>query len=267
MKMKKINDRSVGAATCRFALLPTALLLTVAAGCAPKTTPALDEARAAYQRASTNENVTKNAPVSLYEAQIALDNAEKTLKKGDRKDADTLAYVAKRRAEIAEQLAVENAAQKELTDLGAQRTKTLLEARDAELAALKAKKTDRGVLITFEDVLFEFGKADLKPATVRSLDRLVALLQEYPERNLLIEGHTDSVGSESFNLDLSRRRAEAVANALVNAGVSRARITTKGLGKGYPVASNETASGRQQNRRAELYILPEGQTGEGAARR
>ena len=245
-------------------LLTLAVILT--AGCAAKTNPALEEARTAYQRASTDEFVVKNAPVSLQEAQVSLKTAEKRFEEGGDKDVDALAYVALRRVEIAEQLAAKNAAQHEIAGLGEQRTNVLLEARDAELAELKAKKTERGLMITLEDVLFEFGKADLKSGSVRSLDRLVSLLNEYPERNLLIEGHTDNVGADTSNMALSQRRAEAVDNALVVAGVDRVRITARGLSEAYPVASNDTAAGRQQNRRVEIYILPDGQNGSQAAR-
>lgn len=242
-------------------LLTLVLGSVFAVGCAAKSNPALDEARAAYQRASSNEFVAKNAPVSLYEAQAALETAETTFKDGDKKDVDSLAYVALRRVEIAEQLAAKNAAQEELAGLGTRRTKTLLEARDAELTALKGKKTERGLMITLGDVLFEFAKADLKAGSIRDLDRLVSLLKEYPERNLLIEGHTDDIGADSSNLLLSQRRAEAVANALTSAGVEYSRITSRGLGESYPVTSNETPAGRQQNRRVEIYVLPEGQSG------
>jgi OOP family OmpA-OmpF porin len=247
-------------------MLPFALAVILTAGCAAKSNPALDEARMAYQRASTNEFVAQNAPVSLQEAQVALRTAEKSFKEGRDKDVDALAYVALRRVEIAEELAAKNAAQQKMEGLGEERSNVLLEARDAELAALKAKKTERGLMITLDDILFEFGKADLKPGAVRGLDRLVSLLKEYPERNLLIEGHTDSIGSDAANMVLSQRRADAVNNALAVAGVDRARITARGLSKAYPVASNDTPAGRQQNRRVEIIILPDGQSGPRAAR-
>ncbi|MFU8822592.1 MAG: OmpA family protein, partial [Gammaproteobacteria bacterium] len=87
-----------------------------------------------------------------------------------------------------------------------------------------------------------------------NLDKLAAFLGEYPDRTVLIEGHTDSVGSEESNQFLSQRRAESVRSYLVNRGVQAHRITTAGLGEGSPVASNDTATGRQQNRRVEVII-------------
>jgi OOP family OmpA-OmpF porin len=248
-------------------ILPFALAAILVAGCAAKSNPALDEARMAYKRASADEFVAQNAPVSLQEAELALQTAEKSFTKGGGKDVDSLAYVALRRVQIAEELAAKNAAQQKLEGLGERRSNVLLEARDAELAALRAKKTDRGIMITLGDVLFEFGKADLKPGSVRGLDPLVSFLREYPERNLLIEGHTDSIGSDASNMVLSQRRADSVTDALAVAGVDRARITARGLSQPYPVASNNTPAGRQQNRRVELIILPDGQTGPQAAAR
>jgi len=83
---------------------------------------------------------------------------------------------------------------------------------------------------------------------------LVTFLQKYPKHRVVIEGHTDSVGSETYNLDLSQRRADAVQAFLLHNGVNPAQLTTRGYGKAAPVASNATAEGRQQNRRVELII-------------
>jgi OmpA-OmpF porin, OOP family len=123
-----------------------------------------------------------------------------------------------------------------------------------ELAALKSKQTDRGLVLTLGDVLFETGKAELRPGALQNLYPLVTFLQKYPERRVVIEGHTDSVGSDAYNLDLSQRRADAVRDFLLQNGVNPAQLTTRGYGKASPVASNATAEGRQQNRRVELII-------------
>ena len=126
------------------------------------------------------------------------------------------------------------------------------------LSDLKAKQTERGIVLTIGDVLFATGKADLSSDAMRSVDKLVEFLQKNPNRNVLIEGHTDSVGSDEFNLPLSQKRADSVQEALTGKGTGQERITAKGYGKKYPVASNETASGKQQNRRVEVIILNEG---------
>ena len=131
-----------------------------------------------------------------------------------------------------------------------------------ELSDLKAKQTERGIVLTMGDVLFEFGKSELSSVAIRNVDKLADFLQQHPARNLLIEGHTDSVGLDEFNLALSEKRANVVRDQLVAKGIAAERITTMGYGKKYPVAGNDTPAGRQQNRRVEVVILNEGVTPE-----
>jgi outer membrane protein OmpA-like peptidoglycan-associated protein len=123
-----------------------------------------------------------------------------------------------------------------------------------EIVALQAKQTDRGLVMTLSDVLFDTGRSTLKPGADRELDRLAQALKDNSNTRVMIEGHTDSVGSDSFNEVLSERRAQAVADALRTRGVSSERYEAKGLGKSFPVASNDTAAGRQQNRRVEIVF-------------
>lgn len=129
---------------------------------------------------------------------------------------------------------------------------TELEKRFAEL---KAKQTERGFELTLSDVLFEFDKANLKPGSARSLTSVAEFLRENPQRKITIEGYTDNLGSDAYNLALSQRRAESVRDFLVQNGISADRITARGLGEEYPVASNETQAGRQQNRRVQIIIV------------
>jgi outer membrane protein OmpA-like peptidoglycan-associated protein len=124
----------------------------------------------------------------------------------------------------------------------------------AEVDALKAKPTDRGLVLTFGDVLFETGSATLSSGAGRNMDRLVQFLTDHPERLVQIDGFTDSVGTDSFNQDLSQHRADAVRYQLVSRGISSTRIATQGYGKAYPVAGNSESSGRQLNRRVEVVI-------------
>jgi outer membrane protein OmpA-like peptidoglycan-associated protein len=124
----------------------------------------------------------------------------------------------------------------------------------AEVDALKAKPTDRGLVLTLGDVLFETGSATLSSGAERNMDRLVQFLTDHPERLVQIDGFTDSVGTDSFNQDLSQHRADAVRYQLVSRGISSTRISTQGYGKAYPVASNSESSGRQLNRRVEVVI-------------
>jgi len=127
-----------------------------------------------------------------------------------------------------------------------------------ELANLKAQQTERGIVLTIGDVLFATGKADLSPDANQSVAKLAEFLKKSPNRNVLIEGHTDSVGKDDYNIALSQKRADSVKARLVGDGIAPARITTVGYGKKFPVASNDTKAGKAQNRRVDVVILNEG---------
>lgn len=137
------------------------------------------------------------------------------------------------------------------------------EAREAEMRAsqveeqlkeLNAKKTERGLVITLGDVLFDTNKAVLKSGSTSSLKKLADFLKEYPQRKVQIGGYTDSIGSAEYNEELSGRRANAVRAALLEMGISGDRISTHGYGEESPVASNDTPAGRQMNRRVEIIL-------------
>lgn len=106
------------------------------------------------------------------------------------------------------------------------------------------------------EVTFDFDSARIKPSFYRSLDRIAEIMNRYPQTDIVIAGHTDSVGAPQYNLDLSLRRANAVADYLMSQGVARLRLSTEGRGQLEPVASNETAAGRMQNRRVEIFVVP-----------
>ena len=142
----------------------------------------------------------------------------------------------------------------------ARKTAAQIEAERKELEqqmqALQAnvKQTERGLVLTLGDVLFEFDQADLKPGAVRNLQPLISFLKENSSRGVTIEGHTDSVGSDAYNLALSQRRADAVSRLLIANGIAADRVIARGLGEAYPVASNETKQGQLMNRRVEVVI-------------
>ena len=119
----------------------------------------------------------------------------------------------------------------------------------------KAKQTERGMVLTLGDVLFDTGRAELNAGAAHTLDQLSAFLKENPERTIEVEGYTDAVGSDQMNRTLSERRANSVKNALMDRGVASNRISARGFGEARPVASNNTSAGRQQNRRVEV-VLP-----------
>jgi len=120
--------------------------------------------------------------------------------------------------------------------------------------ALQATVTDRGLVVTLGDVLFASGGAGLKQHSSGNLDRLVAFLDQYPDRTATIEGYTDNRGSDESNQTLSQRRADAVKSYLVEQGVRSNRLRASGEGESSPVADNDSAAGRQQNRRVEVII-------------
>lgn len=123
-----------------------------------------------------------------------------------------------------------------------------------QIDLLQAKTTERGLVLTLGNVLFATGRADLNAGGTDSLNKLVAFLNQYPDRNIMIEGHTDNVGSDASNLALSERRAGSVHTYLLQQGVGSQRISSSGLGESQPIADNDTDAGRQQNRRVEIII-------------
>jgi outer membrane protein OmpA-like peptidoglycan-associated protein len=135
-----------------------------------------------------------------------------------------------------------------------------------QLADMQAKKTDRGMVVTLGDVLFDTNQATLKPGANLALNRLATFLNANPDTKIIIEGHTDSRGSDEYNEALSDRRARAVATELSSRGVSAGSFQTLGRGKSYPVASNDTPEGRQANRRVEIIFSDSsGRFAQGAA--
>jgi outer membrane protein OmpA-like peptidoglycan-associated protein len=243
--------------------------------CAP--TPVVPEGavqtRAELARLQADAKLAPLAQQALTEAEAAVQLAEQT--SAEPEVAAHRVYLAQRKVELARALAEARYAEQERAALTAQLDKARLEAREreaaaarmeadtarmqtaaiqAELEAMKARPTDRGLVLTLGDVLFETGKADLKAGAVAELDELAKFLAKYPDRTVAIEGHTDSVGSDDFNVGLSQRRAESVRSYLMRQGVDRSRVTTQGMGESVPVASNDTAGGRQQNRRVEIIV-------------
>ncbi|MFZ0724604.1 MAG: OmpA family protein [Desulfobacterales bacterium] len=256
----------------RYLIGSVVLIGTIAAGCAttPRATPQLDQARQAYLQAQADPTVAQYAPVPLHEADQLLVQAQNADSKAAR---EHYSYLTEKKVELARALAAEKAAENQVEQLRAQNQDMLLQMRSREtekaqtevdqlrreLKNLEAKQTERGISLTFGNVLFETDRAVLKPGAELSLAKLADFLQSHPDRTVLIEGHTDSQGSQEYNQKLSQRRAEAVARALEAQGVSAGRITATGLGEAYPVASNDTAAGRQQNRRVEVIIQNQGQ--------
>jgi len=261
--------------------------LLAACSSAPTRVAALEEARATVQQAESAPNAGEVAAQEVEAAHTALRDADALASRhASNNDITHAAYLAQRHAQIALQQIAAAQSKQIVNNAEAERQRALLEAREREaardasrnaeaaqaasreaqqanqqvetlqkqLADLNAKQTDRGMVLTLGDVLFDTGKATLKPGAQSTLDRLAAFLKQSPDNSVVIEGHTDSVGSDDYNQELSQRRADAVRTALLSRNVEPNRINAVGKGKSEPVAGNDTAAGRQQNRRVEIII-------------
>ncbi len=129
---------------------------------------------------------------------------------------------------------------------------------EEEIPGAEVKRVGEGINVTFNEdagVYFDTNKSDVRGTSATTLDKLAGIFKEYPKSNILVEGHTDSAGSEEYNWKLSQQRAESVTNYLVSKGISSGRFTTKWYGETQPRESNETAAGKAKNRRVELAIV------------
>jgi len=166
---------------------------------------------------------------------------------------------SQRRAEASQRESEASQRQSEMSQRQAQDAEARSRQLDAQLKELDAKKTARGLVITLADVLFDTDQAQLRSGDgMRGVQKLADILKQYPQHNVLIEGFTDSTGSNSHNQELSDRRANAVRTALLDTGIGADRIASRGYGPTFPVASNATAAGRQLNRRVEIIVSDEG---------
>lgn len=214
------------------------------------------EAEQARQQAEKSalaaQQARRGEQAQARQAELARQEAEKRAQ-----EAEMARQQAAKRAEeleLARQQAEARAREAEQARQQAQADAARIQQLEKELSEFKARQTERGLELTLSGVLFEFDQAVLKPGALRGLSPLVAFLKDNPDHHIALEGHTDSVGSESYNSDLSRQRAEAVRQFLVQNGVNAKNVSARGLGEAYPVASNNTEAGRLQNRRVEIII-------------
>jgi len=259
------------------------------AGCAssPERSADLERARDAVAQVASMPDSSTIAGAQLKEAQDTLDHAEEAANSHAPYDEVAhLAYLAELQARIAEATLREAHAQKRIASAEANRNAALLDARERETAAAQqragaaeasaaeawrqlesAKETERGIVLTLGDVLFDTGRAELKPGAQLILDRLAGYMSDNPSTRVIIEGHTDDTGSMDTNQRLSEQRAEAVANALRIRGIGIDRLEPLGLGEAYPIATNSTSAGREQNRRVEVVLSDENGTFRDSAHR
>ncbi len=213
----------------------------------------------AIGRAATQEEAIKAAEADRERARADANANRASMAQAQAANAQIAAANANADANVARQQAAAANADAANAQAQAANAQAQAAALAQELADLQAKQTDRGMLVTLGDVLFETGRAEIKPAAQASMAKLAHYLNQHPDRRILIEGFTDSVGSDSSNLTLSQRRSQAVADALRAQGVDPTRIATRGYGEAYPVASNSSTSDRAMNRRVEVYISNDNQ--------
>jgi outer membrane protein OmpA-like peptidoglycan-associated protein len=264
--------RAQGPITIGFVLAA----LLAACATAPVRNDQLEQARAEVTSLGQQPEAATAAAEQLRAAQDALQRADaESQAHGDQGDITHLAYIAMRQAQIGQARIDEARAHAQLSKGDAERAQILLQARSQEaeqaqqraqaaneqlrntqqqLQDLKAHETERGMVLTLSDVLFDTNAATLKPGAAATIDRLGDFMQKNPQTRVVIEGHTDSTGSEAYNQELSRRRAQAVADTLAARGIPQDRVQTVGRGESMPVASNDTQAGRQQNRRVEIIF-------------
>jgi outer membrane protein OmpA-like peptidoglycan-associated protein len=314
--------------TLRLVCVATLLAAVTACSSTPKENTALNLARANFEAAENDAEVSSLAADELKLADKALTRAELELKKGTGAEVvNHLAYMTSQRVAIALETAASRRDQARVVAAAGDRDRALLARRthevgavrqelalakestairsaelaragqqlalarqgsmeksgelarageahrleqerrtvsenrvadlESELLALKelnAKQTDRGIVVTFGDVMFESGKSQVLAGATGTIEKLAAFFRNNAQRNALIEGHTDSVGNARANYLLSEKRALAVRDALVQRGVAITRLSTRAYGAEKPVADNATASGRQMNRRVEVVF-------------
>jgi outer membrane protein OmpA-like peptidoglycan-associated protein len=274
--------------TVSVSALASAVLL-VACASMPERVAQLDQAHSDVEALANDPLVQQAASEELSNARKSLESADIAMKKRKREDVLHYSYLASQQAQTGQERISAERSKQDVAKGEAERNRVLLEARtrDAEaataaaqqqaaaaqaqarqaeaarqeaeaaqrqLAELQAKQTDRGMVLTLGDVLFDTARASLKPGADSIMDRVAAFMKDNDGTKVVVEGHTDSRGSAEYNQQLSERRAEAVRDALAFRGVDRGRVEAVGRGKDLPVASNDSAAGQQQNRRVELIF-------------
>lgn len=285
MNTVKINHARIAGI---LALAAATSFLVASCATAPQNPPGSAEVRSKLTALQSDSSLADQVPVELREAEAAVLAAEAPVGKDVALGAHRV-YMADRKVEIATARASTRYAEDQRAELSQARDDARLNARtqeadrarretataqsatDAALASaavaakeadelqrqidvLQAEATDRGLVLTLGDVLFGTGRSDLTSGGTNTLDKLVVFLNNYPDRNVVIEGHTDDVGSHEMNQTLSQHRADSVKFYLVQQGIRHKRLAASGMGETQPIADNQSPSGRQQNRRVEVII-------------
>ena len=253
------------------------LILSIVFGCAsaPKSYQPLEEATAKLLETKNMPEIEQIASVTLYEAEEQIKIANNYVNENNISAANHHIYLAEQKRKIALELLTKHQQEQELKNLKQQQNEMIAQVRRNEskraqsqsqkaqqkikqleqaLGQYKAEETSRGTILVINDLLFASGGANLQAQSQRRLEPLVHYLHDNVQREIIIEGHTDSLGQAESNKRLSLKRAETVKGFLVSRGIESARIETRGFGEEVPVASNTTNAGRSLNRRVEIVI-------------
>ena len=254
------------------------LLLASLYGCAGQHSDvALQQAYNDFQKVKEDSNVLRIAPKDVIRAGESLARADRLSSYwGSGADVQHYADLSQRYSEIARQHSEKVLNEERAAKLELERQRLQLALREAKLLSVQQQgkwreeqiislattQTDRGLVMTLGDVLFDTGEAELKSSANRTVLKIVQFLQLNPKRVVRIEGYTDSTGGKQENLKLSRGRAQSVADLLMDLGIDDKRIEVEGYGDQYPVEANASERGRAQNRRVEIVFTDEkGQLG------
>lgn len=238
---------------------------------APRSYPPLEETKSSLATTKQEQGIQEVASVTLFQADEYIQNAEQALQENDTNTVDHYIYLASRKQEIAKELLLKYQYEQELAKLKQQQQEMIAHARRIKskrifteklhvkqlkqtIGQYHAEETSRGTLLVINDLLFATGGANLQAESARRLEPLLRYLQGKPQREFIIEGHTDSIGDTAINKHLSQQRADVVKRFFINRGIEASRIETRGFGEEVPVATNTTKAGRKLNRRVEIVI-------------
>ena len=226
----------------------------------------LNKADNAFNEGESDDNVNHLSYLAKQQVAIAQETAKRKTAEiavtnaGAKRDQVRLeartaeADSAKQQVAILQDNANLQATEMAIAGANTERDQALIAQQEILLNELNAKKTERGMVITLGDVLFRTNRAQLESGGIRNVEKLGNFLTQYPEYKVLVEGYTDSRGSNDLNQELSDRRAYSVRTALMGMQISNDRVSTKGYGEEFPVASNDSAASRQLNRRVEIVL-------------
>ncbi len=239
------------------------------AACA--TTPihnaSLQSEHQALAQARQDPAVRQYGSAALTDAEQSLAAADRAAKDGNAAQLNHQLFMADRAIATARARGQAGSDRARLASLNQERDQALLQAKNMqlehtkrELQAYRTRQTSQGTVVTLYNLPFATGKATLRPGAEARLQPLMAYLKDHPDRRIIVQGNTDSTGTAEINQRLSKERADAVRNYLIGLGVAPDRIIARGLGSSFPVASNDTAAGRQENRRVDVVIEPPSST-------